>query len=1164
VAVTVQAAAIVPGAAVTGLTGVLQLGETTTATAATTEAGAGTWTSSTPAVASVDGSTGAVVALTAGTTTIAYTISTSGNLNSQPITVYAAATVADPTIGAVQVDAGDVTPTGFTAAGTGETIAWASSVPAKATVDATTGVITPVEAGDTTISYAVVDTATGAVVVKGSVAVTVQAAPIVRVPGFTVLNNFHHVIGYDVDLRLVNAKVSDVQTITITLYNGSATGTALGIVTSTGKLKTDYPNLSYLSAPFDVLGTFNYGTDGYWTYNGWQGNTSIIPDTAVVTVTFTNGLVKTGASTKLTGNTSIFNANQDAPTGLTGVAPTTYGGTDGTITGTTTAMEYKLSTGVNYTPATASPTTVGVAGTYNVRYVATPGFNAGTAADVVVAAALDTTAPVITLLGTTPVDVANEAAYTDAGATALDDVDGDITANIVTTISNDVNLETTFDSSVAATYTYHYNVRDAALNPAVEVTRTVVVAAYVAPSVVYVDDDYTSSSAGGHVWQYDAFAVIQEGIDVVASPGTVNVAAGTYTEQLLIQKSLNLVGTAGMATTIVKAPGGRTGTAPAFSLTPSFQADYIAAAYPVGLTGTISVKITGFTFDGDNQPMVNGDRYPGVFFRKVSGATVADAGLFACTVKGFLSSDTETSGIWVEDTCRLTINGNTFSDFTEYGVHVYGDASHTDPVVTTSGNILNAGPTSYGILYWTDAGTISGNTVTGGLSGIQIAEASGNTVSNNTVTGGERGIVLDAASNNSISNNTISGGSNNGITMTNSSNSNSISGNTISNRSYPGFLHTVTDVNAGNAAWAIAFESGSNNTVTGNDITTSDVAIENWDGGTGNTATGNKIYGNFFGVHNHTAIAMDATYNWWGAASGPLHATNPDGAGNPVSDNVAFKPFYSNVEMTTTSMGTTTIDIAAVPGVTAPVKNATPVTTITETAQYTGTVTWSPTHSPFWAATAYTATIILTPKTGYTLTGVAADFFTVTDATSDTNPAGSGVVTAVFPATGAVQIGDSYGGGIVAYILQVGDPGYVAGVTKGLIAATADQSTSIYWHFENAGTTGATATALGTGNANTDAIILLYGGESNAARVCYDYTNVDTGTGVYSDWYLPSKDELNKLYENKGTVGGFAGANYWSSSEDNANYAWYQNFYNGDQFNFNKNYYERVRAVRAF
>ncbi len=95
------------------------------------------------------------------------------------------------------------------------------------------------------------------------------------------------------------------------------------------------------------------------------------------------------------------------------------------------------------------------------------------------------------------------------------------------------------------------------------------------------------------------------------------------------------------------------------------------------------------------------------------------------------------------------------------------------------------------------------------------------------------------------------------------------------------------------------------------------------------------------------------------------------------------------------------IDISAISGVTAPVCGATPVIAITETAQYTGTVSWSPNDNSFAATTVYTATITLTAKPGYTLTGVTADFFTVAGATSDTNNANSGVVTAIFPMTAA-------------------------------------------------------------------------------------------------------------------------------------------------------------------
>ena len=108
-----------------------------------------------------------------------------------------------------------------------------------------------------------------------------------------------------------------------------------------------------------------------------------------------------------------------------------------------------------------------------------------------------------------------------------------------------------------------------------------------------------------------------------------------------------------------------------------------------------------------------------------------------------------------------------------------------------------------------------------------------------------------------------------------------------------------------------------------------------------------------------------------------------------------------------------TVTIKAIPGVTAPATGATPVTTITATAQYTETVTWAPAHDPFEAETAYTATITLTAKEGYTFTGVDANFFTVSGATT-TNTAGSDVVIAVFPATAPPQplltiIRDDYG-----------------------------------------------------------------------------------------------------------------------------------------------------------
>lgn len=96
-----------------------------------------------------------------------------------------------------------------------------------------------------------------------------------------------------------------------------------------------------------------------------------------------------------------------------------------------------------------------------------------------------------------------------------------------------------------------------------------------------------------------------------------------------------------------------------------------------------------------------------------------------------------------------------------------------------------------------------------------------------------------------------------------------------------------------------------------------------------------------------------------------------------------------------------TINIKTLEGVTVPVTGETPVTEITETDEYTGEVTWEPADDVFAAETEYTATISLTPKEGFTLTGVTANFFTVDGATETTNDEDSGAITAVFPATEA-------------------------------------------------------------------------------------------------------------------------------------------------------------------
>ncbi len=96
---------------------------------------------------------------------------------------------------------------------------------------------------------------------------------------------------------------------------------------------------------------------------------------------------------------------------------------------------------------------------------------------------------------------------------------------------------------------------------------------------------------------------------------------------------------------------------------------------------------------------------------------------------------------------------------------------------------------------------------------------------------------------------------------------------------------------------------------------------------------------------------------------------------------------------------TTKVTLTAIPGVTPPVVGMTPVFNI-RSAQYTGTVAWSPAQSTFDFSTAYTAVITLTPASGYTLAGVSANAYTVAGGTA-TNAESSGVITVHFPTTQA-------------------------------------------------------------------------------------------------------------------------------------------------------------------
>jgi hypothetical protein len=161
-------------------------------------------------------------------------------------------------------------------------------------------------------------------------------------------------------------------------------------------------------------------------------------------------------------------------------------------------------------------------------------------------------------------------------------------------------------------------------------------------------------------------------------------------------------------------------------------------------------------------------------------------------------------------------------------------------------------------------------------------------------------------------------------------------------------------------------------------------------------------------------------------------------------------------------------------------------------------------------------------------------------------------------------IGEEYGGGVIFHLWKDN-----AGVEHGLIVALTDQSISQAWSNVTSAEIGTSAQSSWDGLSNSNSIVGQAGHTSSAAKLCLDLVS-----GGQSDWYLPSIQELNMLWNNYYTVNRalsqISGATqlsnsvYWSSSENYSNNAWFFFFFDGRTYNdFKANTY-CVRAVRAF
>ncbi len=352
---------------------------------------------------------------------------------------------------------------------------------------------------------------------------------------------------------------------------------------------------------------------------------------------------------------------------------------------------------------------------------------------------------------------------------------------------------------------------------------------------------------------------IQDAIDAASSDDTINVAAGTYTETVTLNKALTLQGpNEGISP---NPPGLRAAEAVITGVSPLVRLPDGADVNPL--------TIEGFTFQNATVGVGH------------AGVIRADGGS--------------------EGWGNVTIRSNRFIDNYGPAIGVWATTESVNPANwTITDNLIDGvtGPSKSGIYLDLDTG----------LSGVAAVGFIGWEISDNTIRNiAYGGIMVDDAVDMVISGNTIEDVQKAGIQSSGVSEDLTIKDNVITRANSADAnlragirLYGVDEGDPYHAATLIGPVWVTNNIVTDSYI---GFAIKDGHSIVGKVVhvNGNSFTGNLeAGLRHGGTGLLDATNNWWGSANGPTHTSNTGGTGDTVSDsdNVDFRPWYTNAELT--------------------------------------------------------------------------------------------------------------------------------------------------------------------------------------------------------------------------------------------------------------------------